>query len=50
MKWAVFDRLAIQPTSRRAVLCGKNFNIGCYMETFQPDCFVPAMLVGTINL
>ena len=28
---------------------GKNFNIGCYMQTFRPIFFIPAMLIGTID-
>ena len=32
-----------------AVLCGKNFNIGHYMQTVQPNFVIPVMLIGTID-
>ena len=32
-----------------SVLCGKNFNVRCYMQTFHPNLFIPTMLVGTID-
>ena len=28
---------------------GKNFNVGHYMQTFQPIFLIPAMLIGTID-
>ena len=31
------------------VLYGKNFNVGQYMQTFQPTFFIPALLIGTIG-
>ena len=31
-------------------LYGKEFNIEHYVQTFQPDFFLPAMLIGTIDL
>ena len=34
-----------QPTS----LCGKNLNVGHYTQTVQPDLFMPAMFIGTID-
>ena len=27
----------------------QNFNIGHYMQTVQPNLFIPAMLIGTID-
>ena len=30
-----------------SALFGKNFNVRCYMQTFQPNLFIPTMLVGT---
>ena len=30
-------------------LCGKNFNIWHYAQTFQPNFSIPAMLIGTID-
>ena len=36
--------------SQPAVLHGKNFHIGHYVQTFQPHFFIPAMLIDTINL
>ena len=32
-----------------AVLHDKNFNFGHYMQTFQPNVFISAMLIGTID-
>ena len=32
-----------------SVLHGKNFNVGHYSQTVEPDCFIPAMLIGTID-
>ena len=32
-----------------AVLHGKNFNIGHYMQTVQPKFLIPAMFIGTIG-
>ena len=29
---------------------GKNFDIGCYAQAFQPCSFIPSMLTGSINL
>ena len=37
-------------SSRRlAILCGKTFHIGHYPQTFQPNLFNPALLLGTID-
>ena len=33
-----------------SVLRGKNFNVGYFTKTFQPNVFIPAMLIGTIAL
>ena len=30
-------------------LPGKNFNVGHYNHTFEPNSFTPVMLIGTIN-
>ena len=43
-----------QPTSWSAdvhpsILCGKNFNTEHYVQTFQPNMFILAMLIGTIH-
>ena len=32
-----------------AVLRGKNFNVIHYTQTFQPNVFIPAQLIGTID-
>ena len=32
-----------------AVLCGKNFNVGHYMQTFLPVFVIPAMHKGTVD-
>ena len=32
------------------VLCGKNVKVGHYIQTFQQCVFIPAMLIGTIDL
>ena len=37
------------PASWPFVLHGKNFDTGHYMQTFQPDFFTPATLIGTID-
>ena len=39
-----------QLTGRPASLRGKTFNIQHYMQTVQPNAFIPAMLIGTIDL
>ena len=28
---------------------GKNCDVGHYLQTFQPDFFIPAMLIGTYD-
>ena len=33
----------------KLVLCGKNFNVGHYAQFFQPNVFIPAMLIDTID-
>ena len=30
--------------------CGKDFNNGHFMQTFQPNIFIAAMLIGTNDL
>ena len=35
--------------SQSAVLYGKNFNVGHYTQTFYPQFFIPAILIGTID-
>ena len=42
-------RLAGQPAVCPSVLRGKNFNVGFYTQTFQPNLFIPAMFTGTID-
>ena len=32
-----------------SILCGRKFNIGHYTQTLQPNLFIPAMLIGTID-
>ena len=32
-----------------AGMCGRNFNIGRYTQTFQSNMFIPAMLVGIVD-
>ena len=34
---------------RLSILYGKNFNIGYYMQTFQSNIFIPAMLIGSFD-
>ena len=41
--------LSGRPDSWPPILHGKNFNIGYYMQKFQPNIFIPAMLIGTID-
>ena len=33
-----------------SVVCGEKFDVCRYAKTFQPNSFMHAMLVGTINL
>ena len=40
---------SVRLAGRPAVLRGKNFNAGHYTQTVQPNCFIPAMLIGTID-
>ena len=35
--------------SRSSSRLAKNFNVGHYMQTFQPNLFMPAMHIGTIT-
>ena len=35
-------------SGKLAVLHGRNFNMGCYAQSFQPKFFIPAKLLGTI--
>ena len=35
-------------SGRLAVLCGKNFNFGLYMQIVQINLFISAMLIGAI--
>ena len=35
--------------SQLAILPGKNFTVGHYTQTVQPNLFIPAMLIGTID-
>ena len=37
------------PSDQLTILHGKNFNVGHYMLTFQPNLFTPAKLIGTIG-
>ena len=39
----------VQPAGGCAVLCGKNLSVEHYIQTFQPNVFLPAMLIGTID-
>ena len=32
-----------------SVSCGQNFNVRYYTQTFQPDSFIHAMFIGTID-
>ena len=41
--------LTVWRASHPSVLRGKNFNVGHYTQTVQPNCFTPAMLIGTID-
>ena len=43
--------LSGQPLSVRSFLSrGNNFNVGHYALTFQPNSFIPAVLIGTLDL
>ena len=46
----IYVMSCICPAGRPAFVSGKNFNIGHYTHTFQSDCFIPAMLIGTIDI
>ena len=35
--------------SQQTILRGKNSDIGHYMQTVQPNVFIPGMLIGTIG-
>ena len=37
------------PPGQPAVLHGKNFNVGYCKQTFRPNTFILAMLIGTIE-
>ena len=39
----------VRRAGRPAILRGKNFNIGHYMQTVPPNVFIPAMLIGTTD-
>ena len=41
--------LSICLASPLAILHGKNFNIGHYMQILQPNFFIPAMVVGIVD-
>ena len=32
-----------------SICCGINFNVGNDVQTFQPNCFIPTMFIGTID-
>ena len=36
-----------RPAGCLSIFRGKNFNVGHYMQTVQPNCFISAMLIGT---
>ena len=40
----------VHPACQSAVLRGKNFNVECYTQTFQPILFIPTILICTIDL
>ena len=39
----------VQLAGRQAVFCGKNLNTGHYVQTVQPNLYIPAILIGTID-
>ena len=39
----------VRPSGWSSVLCGKNFNAGCYIRTVQSNFFIPVLLIGTID-
>ena len=57
MNFGPFSVLFLNPMSNidlcnvvcLAVLLGRNFNIGHYMQSFQPNFVMPAMPIGTID-
>ena len=44
------SQTAGQPVFFLSILCGQNINIRHYLQTFHLHCFIPIMLVGTIDL
>ena len=36
-------------SSQPAILCGKKFNVGHYTQTFQPNFYIPVILMGAID-
>ena len=42
--------LSIPLAGRLAISSGKNYSVGHYTQTFQPDVFITAMLIGTIAM
>ena len=36
-------------SGRPADSSGKNFYVGHYTQTFEPNLFIPAMLIGTVD-
>ena len=46
----IFEISCVYPTRQLAILCGKNFNNGHNLQTTSPNSFIPAMLIGTIDV
>ena len=40
----------VQPTGHLSVLRGKNFSVGHFAQTFQPNFVMPVILIGIIAL
>ena len=47
--WSIWVTWVYVLIIRLAILSGRNFNIGHYTQTFQPNFFIPAMLIGTTD-
>ena len=41
--------LSVRPASRPSTLHGTAFNLGHHTQVVQPNCFIPALLTGTID-
>ena len=42
--------LSVQPSICPSILCSKSFCVGQCVQNFQPNLFIPAMLIGIIGI